>query len=66
MTDEDLMEGLVAATLLALDRVELSNADKLELLIRSAAVIRLRDLIDESALTCIVNGEGTQENGASI
>jgi hypothetical protein len=36
----------------------LSNAETLEVLERTAAAIRLRDEIDESALVQIANGEG--------
>lgn len=57
MSDAEI-QALVAATVLALDRVELPNAVKLEVLERAAAVIRLRDAIDESALGQIANGEG--------
>ena len=57
MSDEEI-KALVAATILALDRVDLPNAVKLQVLEQAAAVIRLRDAIDESALGQIANGEG--------
>jgi hypothetical protein len=56
--NDDEVRALVAATILALDRVDLSNAVKLEVLERAASEIRLRDTIDEWALGRIANGEG--------
>jgi hypothetical protein len=57
MSDDDL-NALAAAAVLSFDRVGLSNAETLAVLERTAAVIRLRDAIDESALGQIANGEG--------
>jgi hypothetical protein len=55
---EDDLDGLAAAAVLSFDRVGLSNAETLAVLDRTAAAIRLRDAIDESALVQIANGEG--------
>jgi hypothetical protein len=55
---EDDLNALAAAAVLSFDRVELSNAETLAVLERTAAVIRLRDSVDEAALVQIVNGEG--------
>ena len=55
---EDDLNGLAAAAVLSFDRVGLSNAETLAVLERTAAVFRLRDAIDESALGQIANGEG--------